>query len=65
MTVVPRASRDVTLDILKGIGCLFMIVAHSSLNFGGYERFKFWYGLAPVLFFFRSGCHRRLASPKI
>jgi hypothetical protein len=47
--------RDTTIDILKGIGCLVMIVAHSSLKFGGYERFKFWGGLAPVLFFAATG----------
>ena len=64
MTFAPRTSRDVTLDILKGIGCLFMIVAHSSLNFGGYERFKFWYGLAPVLFFSAAGVTAALQAQK-
>jgi fucose 4-O-acetylase-like acetyltransferase len=47
--------RDTTIDILKGIGCLVMIVAHSSLKFGGYEVFKFWAGLAPVIFFAATG----------
>ena len=47
--------RDTTIDILKGIGCLVMIVAHSSLKIGGYEQFKFWGGLAPVLFFAATG----------
>jgi hypothetical protein len=50
-----KLQRDTTIDILKGIGCLVMIVAHSSLNFGGYERFKFWGGLAPALFFAATG----------
>ncbi|MDD2922156.1 MAG: heparan-alpha-glucosaminide N-acetyltransferase domain-containing protein [Anaerolineales bacterium] len=45
------APRDASIDLLKGVGCLVMIVAHSSLNLGGYEVFKFWGGLAPVLFF--------------
>ena len=49
------SQREPFIDILKGIGCLVMIVAHSSLNFGGYERFKFWGGLAPVLFFAATG----------
>jgi hypothetical protein len=49
------SQHDTALDILKGIGCLVMLVAHSSLNFGGYERFKFWGGLAPILFFAASG----------
>lgn len=51
----PASQRDTSIDILKGIGCLVMIVAHSSLNIGGYERFKFWGGLAPVLFFSAAG----------
>jgi hypothetical protein len=49
------SQRDPSIDILKGIGCLVMIVAHSSLNFGGYDRFKFWGGLAPALFFAATG----------
>jgi uncharacterized membrane protein len=50
-----KSRHDTTIDIIKGIGCLVMIMAHSSLNFGGYERFKFWGGLAPVLFFSATG----------
>lgn len=49
------SQRDNSIDILKGIGCLLMIIAHSSLNFGGYDRFKFWGGLAPILFFSAAG----------
>ncbi len=64
MTLASGARRDVALDVLKGIGCLFMIVAHSSLNFGGYERFKFWYGLAPVLFFSAAGVTAAFQSEK-
>lgn len=48
-------SRDLALDLLKGAGCVLMIVAHSSLNIQGYDRFKFWGGLAPVLFFAVTG----------
>jgi hypothetical protein len=50
-----KLQRDTTIDILKGIGCLVMIVAHSSLKVGGYEQFKFWGGLAPALFFAATG----------
>lgn len=55
MIPVRQPQRDVSLDVLKSIGCLFMIVAHSSLNAAGYEHLKFWYGLAPVLFFSAAG----------
>lgn len=51
----PFSLRDPVIDVLKGVGCLAMIVAHAGLNFGGYERFKFWGGLAPVLFFSAAG----------
>ena len=56
--------RDTSIDILKGIGCLVMIVAHSSLKFGGYERFKFWGGLAPVLFFAATGATAAFQAQK-
>ena len=56
--------RDTTIDILKGIGCLVMIVAHSGLQFGGYERFKFWGGLAPVLFFAATGATAAFQAQK-
>ena len=49
------SQRDTSIDILKGVGCLVMIVAHSSLKSIGYEQFKFWGGLAPVLFFSATG----------
>jgi len=57
-------TRDKTLDILKGLGCLLMIVAHSSLNIGGYERFKFWGGLAPALFYAAAGAAAALQAQK-
>jgi hypothetical protein len=49
------SQRDSTIDVLKGIGCLFMIVAHSSLKIGEYEQLRFWGGLAPVIFFAATG----------
>jgi len=55
MNPMPPTRRDISIDVLKGVGCLLMLVAHSSLNFGGYERFKFWGGLAPALFFSAAG----------
>lgn len=47
--------RDIGLDILKGIGCLLMIVAHSNLSLRGYKPFAFHGGFAPALFFAVSG----------
>ncbi len=49
------AERDLSLDVLKGIGCLMMIVAHSALSLHGYQPFAFYAGLAPALFFAVSG----------
>lgn len=43
--------RDPILDLLKGAGCLLMIVAHSALKLQNYEQFTFHGGLAPVMFF--------------
>ena len=47
--------RDFALDILKGVGCLMMIVAHSNLNIRDYKPYAFWAGLAPVLFYAVAG----------
>lgn len=47
--------RDFALDILKGVGCLLMVVAHSNINFRGYQPYTFWAGLAPVLFYAVAG----------
>src|SRR3990172_9057883 len=47
--------RDIGLDILKGIGCLLMLVAHSNLALRGYKPFAFYGGFAPALFFAVSG----------
>ncbi len=47
--------RDLTLDFLKGVACVLMIIAHSKLKMWGYEKFIFWGNLAPALFFGISG----------
>ena len=47
--------RDFALDILKGVGCLMMVVAHSNIQFRGYQPYTFWAGLAPVLFYAVTG----------
>ncbi|GAB4539320.1 MAG: hypothetical protein Fur002_04240 [Anaerolineales bacterium] len=57
-------TRDKTLDVLKGLGCLLMIVAHSSLNLNGYDRFKFWGGLAPALFYAAAGAAAAFQAKK-
>ena len=55
MTPPPVTERDLKLDILKGFGCLMMVVAHSSLSLHGYGPYAFYAGLAPALFFAVSG----------
>lgn len=47
--------RDLGLDLLKGIGCVLMIVAHSKLKMWNYDRFFFWGNLAPAFFFAVAG----------
>ncbi|OQX63887.1 MAG: hypothetical protein B5M51_04505 [Anaerolinea sp. 4484_236] len=47
--------RDLVLDVLKGLGCLLMVVAHSNLGLRGYKPYAFYAGLAPVLFYAVSG----------
>ena len=37
--------RDFALDILKGVGCLMMVVAHSNIQFRGYQPYTFWAGI--------------------
>ncbi|WP_379159728.1 hypothetical protein [Paenibacillus sp. sgz5001063] len=47
---------DYSLDAIKGISCILMIMAHIPLYFNGNERvFQIIAGLAPVLFFAVSG----------
>ncbi len=47
--------RDPGLDILKGIGCALMVIAHSKLKMWNYEDAIFWGNLAPALFFSAAG----------
>lgn len=49
------SQRSLALDVLKGIGCVMMIIPHTGLNIHGYERFRIWGILAPVLFYAVSG----------
>lgn len=47
---------DYSLDVIKGISCILMIIAHVPLYFNGNERmFQVFASLAPVLFFAVSG----------
>ncbi|MBW4084539.1 hypothetical protein [Paenibacillus sp. S150] len=47
---------DNSLDAIKGISCILMIIAHIPVYFNGNERvFQIAAGLAPVLFFAVSG----------
>lgn len=55
MNAMNEKERDFALDILKGVGCLLMVVAHSNINFRGYQPYTFWAGLAPVLFYAVAG----------
>ncbi len=47
--------RDLGLDVLKGVGCALMVVAHSKLKMWDYENYIFWGNLAPALFFSTAG----------
>ncbi len=48
-------SRDVSLDILKGIGCLLMILAHSKVLVPDAKFMVYVGGFAPIFFFSVSG----------
>ena len=52
---MPVSQRNIALDVLKGIGCVMMVIPHTGLNIHGYERFRIWGILAPVLFYAVSG----------
>lgn len=56
--------RDLRLDVLKGIGCVLMVVAHSKLKMWNYEEYVFWGNLAPALFFSVSGVTASFQSKK-
>jgi hypothetical protein len=49
------SQRNLALDVLKGIGCVMMIIPHTGLNVHGYERYRIIGILAPVLFYAVSG----------
>jgi len=44
-------ARDLSLDILKGLGCLLMIMAHLPFKTGLYKDLTFLGGFAPVPFY--------------
>lgn len=48
-------NRDLFLDVLKGLGCLLMIMAHMPFREGNYKYFTFVGGFAPILFFVVAG----------
>jgi len=52
------------LDVLKGIGCVLMVVAHSKLKMWNYEDYEFWGNLAPALFFSVAGVTALFQSRK-
>lgn len=58
------SQRSIALDVLKGIGCVMMIIPHTGLNIHGYERFRIWGILAPVLFYAVSGITASLQAQK-
>ena len=58
------SQRSIALDALKGIGCIMMIIPHTGLNIHGYERFRIWGILAPVLFYAVSGITASLQEKK-
>jgi heparan-alpha-glucosaminide N-acetyltransferase-like protein len=44
-------ARDPSLDVLKGLGCLLMIMAHAAFKTGIYRQLTFLGGFAPVPFY--------------
>jgi fucose 4-O-acetylase-like acetyltransferase len=44
-------TRDFSLDVLKGLGCLLMVMAHVPVRVGVYRNLTFIGGFAPVLFY--------------
>lgn len=50
-----KTNRDYGLDILKGVGCALMVIAHSKLKMWDYEDYLIWGNLAPALFFSVAG----------
>ncbi|HEX2697626.1 MAG TPA: heparan-alpha-glucosaminide N-acetyltransferase domain-containing protein [Anaerolineales bacterium] len=48
-------TRDLSLDLLKGLGCLLMIMAHMPFKVGFYKDLTFLGGFAPVPFYAVTG----------
>ncbi|HUH99389.1 MAG TPA: heparan-alpha-glucosaminide N-acetyltransferase domain-containing protein [Anaerolineales bacterium] len=48
---VQPKTRDLSLDVLKGLGCLLMIMAHMPFKLGWYKDLTFLGGFAPVPFY--------------
>jgi surface polysaccharide O-acyltransferase-like enzyme len=51
----PRKKRDESIDLMKCIGCLFIIFAHSGNLLGAYKNFTFGGMFGNAIFFFSSG----------
>jgi fucose 4-O-acetylase-like acetyltransferase len=47
--------RDFSIDIIKGLGCILMVMAHMPFKMGFYKYLTFVGGFAPVLFFSAAG----------
>jgi fucose 4-O-acetylase-like acetyltransferase len=62
--VTGTQNRDLGLDILKGVGCALMVIAHSKLKMWNYEDAVFWGNLAPALFFSTAGVTAVLQAGK-
>lgn len=58
------SQRSITLDVLKGIGCVMMIIPHMGLTVHNYERYRIWGILAPVLFYAVSGLTASIQEKK-
>ena len=61
---LPASSRDVSLDLLKGIGCLLMILAHSKVLVPDSGFMIYIGGFAPIFFFSVSGIAGYIQSHK-
>ncbi len=48
-----KTTRDLSLDLLKGLGCVLRVLAHESIKVGfyRYRNFTFLGGFAPVPFY--------------
>ncbi|MEW5940974.1 MAG: hypothetical protein AB1750_15005, partial [Chloroflexota bacterium] len=58
------SQRSLTLDVLKGIGCVMMVIPHLGLTVHNYARYRIWGILAPVLFYAVSGVTASIQEKK-